>query len=368
MIDTALHSARKSSLRILVVTPFGKGGRGGIDRIMDEIRTRLAILPPSDLTVSFWMTRGQSHILLSMPLVIMVVLRLAGSIFGFGPDLVHINLAQYGSTFRKAIIARAARLFGIPYVIHLHGSRFRQSWERASPFASAHMRNMFLCSAHILVLGNIWLKFVLSKAPEVQDRIEILPNASPSSDISIDEKEKDCVSILFLGLLSERKGAPQLIAALSALPSDSNWRATIAGNGQVDAAREEVRRLGLSHKVDLPGWVGPDAVTMLLRQAHILVLPSFDENLPLSVIEGMAHGLAIVTTPVGAVEDIITNEETGLLVPPGDSESLAEALKRLIVDPLLRENLGRAAQTFHRQHLEIGRYYDQLLRVWRKAA
>ena len=76
--------------------------------------------------------------------------------------------------------------------------------------------------------------------------------------------------------------------------------------------------LGLVSRVAVPGWVGSDGVERLIANSSILVLPSFVENLPMSVIEGMAAGLAVVATPVGAVEEIIEHEKTGLLIPPGD--------------------------------------------------
>ncbi len=75
----------------------------------------------------------------------------------------------------------------------------------------------------------------------------------------------------------------------------------------------ELRRLGIEDRVVLPGWVGPSEVAELIAASDVLVLPSFDENLPMSVIEGMAAGLAIIATPVGAVKDIIIDGRTGIL-------------------------------------------------------
>jgi glycosyltransferase involved in cell wall biosynthesis len=129
-----------------------------------------------------------------------------------------------------------------------------------------------------------------------------------------------------------------------------------------------VAAAGIADRVEVPGWVGPDAIERQLAESDVLVLPSFVENLPMSVIEGMAAGLAVVTTPVGATRDIIEHGVTGLFVPPGDSDALAQALWALIDDRALRQRLGQAARAFHREHLDSGVYLQRLLALWRAAA
>ena len=100
----------------------------------------------------------------------------------------------------------------------------------------------------------------------------------------------------------------------------------------------------------------------------MFVLPSTDENLPMSVIEAMGNGLAVIATPVGAVPDIIRHGETGLLVPPGDPAALTAALRRLLTDPQLRLRLGRAAQSFHRAISRSVPYLGRLVEIWSHAA
>jgi len=85
----------------------------------------------------------------------------------------------------------------------------------------------------------------------------------------------------------------------------------------------------------------------------------------MSVIEGMAAGLAVVATPVGAVEDIIKDEKSGLIVPPGDVPALANALQRLIEDPELLKRLGDRARRFHETNLDITSYAARLSLIWR---
>lgn len=355
-------------LRVLVATPLGRGGMGGIDRIMDEVDNRLSAAPKPDLDVRFMTTRGQGHIGISPFLVARFIARLAGRLAGQGPDVLHINLSSQGSTLRKIAIARAARAFGIPYVIHLHGSGFRPYWDRASPALSGQIRAMFAHAARTLVLGQVWQDYIGGKVPEIADRLVILPNATPAPPDLPHERSEGQATILFLGHVGPRKGVPQLVQALAAIVDQPGWRAIIAGNGEVEETKARLALLGLQERVSMPGWVGPDDVMALLRKADILALPSFEENLPMSVIEGMANGLAVVATPVGATEDIIHDGETGLLVPAGDADALAAALRKLVADRELRERLGASAQAFHRAHLAIDGYVDHLAAIWRSVA
>jgi glycosyltransferase involved in cell wall biosynthesis len=281
-------------------------------------------------------------------------------------DVVHINLSSHGSTYRKLVIAGSARMLGIPYVLHLHGSQYQKFWKE-SGFLSRRIRNLFEHAARVIVLGRIWRDFVAARAPGAANRIVIVPNATEAPSLP-HAGGGEQVHILFLGRVGERKGVPQLIEALGRLSAIQGWRATIAGDGDVEAMCAKAAAVGLAGRVSLPGWVGPDGVAALIAEADILALPSFAENLPVSVIEGMAAGLAVVATPVGAVEDIVVDGQSGLLVPPGDVEALAEALRRLVEDPALRERLGTAAMAIHRQRLDLAPFADAICDVWRQAA
>jgi len=354
------------TLHVLVATPSGAGGQGGIDRIMATLGDELARRNDAKLQVRFVPTRGGGHIVFAPFYLAAFLLRMVGSRLAGRLDLVHINLASDGSTYRKLQVARTARLLGVPYVLHLHGADYGTFWSQGEHGLGRRIRTMFAGAARTIVLGKIWRDIVVERAPETAERIEIVPNATSRPHLP-HHGGGDAPHILFLGRIGDRKGTPQLVEALERM-RDLPWRATIAGDGEVEATRQTVTERGLAERIALPGWCGPEAVASLIAGADILVLPSFAENLPLSIIEGMASGLAVVATPVGAVEEILADGETGLLVEAGNVDQLTAALTRVVTDSGLRTRLGAAALAFHRKRLDAGPFADEIERVWRAAA
>jgi glycosyltransferase involved in cell wall biosynthesis len=360
-------------LHVAIATPFGRGGHGGIDRLMWQVADTIDKLD-SSVRLHMLVTRGRGHILVSVywmlrALATVLCLRATGRI-----DILHVNLARKGSTYRKIVLCSFARMCGVPYAIHLHDGMYGDYWAKAGPALSRWIGRMFAGARCVIVLGSVWRNFVIGQNAALSSRVVVLPNASPSIRRPRLPNDDGHVRILFLGKLAEQKGVFQLVEALGRLSQLPNWRATLAGDADYNAGDGDVKQTsdaiaarGLSDRVEMPGWIEPAEVEGLVSHADILVLPSLCEGLPMSVIEGMAAGLAVVATPVGAVEDIIEHERTGLLVPPGDVTALANAIRRLIADPALREALGREARRFHHANLEIPSYVNRLCQTWRDA-
>ena len=358
------HEEPARPLHVVIFTPLGAGGQGGIDRIMDQLRGALQIDRLANIEAYFVTTRGPGSILLSPlflvhAIVRLVLLRLLGQ-----ADVVHINLSAFGSTYRKLILARISGICRLPYVLHLHSDQFDQFWDSRGGILKKEIDLMFLRSQKIIVLGNYWKQVVSDRVPDCSAKIVIVPNATRTADFRDPNIMKQAANILFLGRLGPRKGVPELVRALASLGSKSGWRATLAGDGAVSDTRAAVERAGLGDRISVPGWVGPAQVEALLRAANILVLPSFSENLPMSVIEALAHGAAVVCTPVGALPEFIEHERTGLIVKPGDVEGLASALDRLIEDSDLRRRLGEAGKALHRTRLDIEVCAEHLVAIW----
>ena len=188
----------------------------------------------------------------------------------------------------------------------------------------------------------------------------MLPNAVPAPQTgAVPRALSGPCRILFLGRVGERKGTPVLLQALAQM-RDADWELICAGDGEVSKYKAMAGQLGLEPRVRFLGWVDEDEAQALLAGSDLLVLPSLNEGLPMSIIEAMAHGLPVIATPVGGIPELVTSGKTGLLVPPAEPDTLAEALRHLIEDPQSRRRMGANALAAWREHHLIDAYCREL--------
>jgi glycosyltransferase involved in cell wall biosynthesis len=353
-------------LRVLVVTTLGKGGQGGIDRLNDIIFE--ALENRSDLKLTRLVARGKRDLFTAQFVFALSLFSFFLAILFKRVDVLHIHLSDRGSSYRKTVLGGLARVFRIPYVVHLHGVYFRESWLHAHSRLSFEIDRLFLGSAAIIVLGEVWSSLIRERLPQVAGKIIVLPNATRNFFREPMQPNDGIVRISFLGRLGPRKGSQLLIKALAQLAHRDDWRATLAGDGEIADSRKQAEELGLARRISFPGWLNAKETNRLLEQTDILALPSFAENLPMVIIEGFAAGVAVVSTPVGAVPEVIDDGRNGLLVTTGDVDSLSSALGRLIADPALRRRLGCAARKDHAERYNITPYAAALAGVWRTVA
>jgi glycosyltransferase involved in cell wall biosynthesis len=293
----------------------------------------------------------------------MTVLRAAGRV-----DLVHAHMTTRGSVLRKGILCSLAWLIGLPVVVHMHGADFFEFYE-ARPVAQRRLIGWALRRArHVVVLGESWRRFLIDRVGLDAGRVSVVLNGVAAPPKRPARRHEGPTRILFLGRIGDRKGVPELLQAL-ALPALQalDWQATIAGDGEVGRLTGMALALDLGDRVSLPGWVGRDAAQALLAEADILVLPSHHEALPIAVIEALAHGVAVVATPVGAVPEILTHERDALLVQPGDVAALAQAMGRLIEEPALRERLAAEGYRVFLDRLDIRSTAPRMMQILQAA-
>ena len=175
------------------------------------------------------------------------------------------------------------------------------------------------------------------------------------------------VLILSVGRAVAKKGYDDLLEALALLPADLEWRFVHIGGGALAAAlRLQAERLGLSRRIEWRGAMPQPEVLAAYREADLFVLASKvakdgdRDGLPNVLIEAQSQRLACVSTDVSAIPELIEQNVTGLLVPPGNPIALAEALERLIRHPEDRARLGAAGEYRVRRHFSMETGIDLL--------
>lgn len=261
-------------------------------------------------------------------------------------DLLHIHLSERGSTFRKATLTLIALVFRKPVVMHAHGSEFPAFFSKLPQWIKQGLIWIFCRCTLFIVLSESWKNFYIDSLGLEAGQVLVLPNPVKLPPQVPHRKGSSKVNFVFFGRIGQRKGVFDLIRAFATLPPEqkTNSGLTLAGDGDVEQARSLVESLDLINHVTVLDWLGPDQRDALLAKADVFVLPSYNEGLPMALLEAMAWGLPVITTPVGGIPELVTQAQNGLLVNPGDIQQLSEAIQSLIENETLRLSLGNAAR------------------------
>lgn len=270
-----------------------------------------------------------------------VLLRLLRRLLLGKVALVHLHSASRGSFWRKSLLCWLADTFAVPYVYHLHSGEFPAFYRRQPASVQKWVRRTLRRAACVVVLTQSWRTELAAIEPGA--RIEVVGNpVSVPKGLPTERPSNRCV--LFLGRFDEKKGIFDLVRAvprvLEALP-DTTF--VLAGDGRQEEVRRLACELGVEKQVRLPGWLDGEAKESALAAASVLVLPSYHEGLPVSLLEAMAAGVPVVATRVGGIPELLREGQCGVLVEPGDTVTLATALVEVLERKELRQSLRENA-------------------------
>ncbi|EOH96877.1 hypothetical protein UAY_02609 [Enterococcus moraviensis ATCC BAA-383] len=251
-------------------------------------------------------------------------------------DLVHIHMSYKGSYVRKRILCNIFWKQRIPTILHIHGSEFKVWYDGLTNRKKEEVKEFLLKQKKVIVLGEEWANFFRGIDSDIN--ISVIHNAVsiPEETVSWENESK---KIFFSGVLLKRKGIYDLIDAMVLLKK-SNYLKTncitlkIAGTGEeAISLKEKVEELGLEKYVSFLGWIGDKKeLKKEILDSTIGVLPSYNEGLPMSLLECMSYGLPMISTNVGSIASVISDGKNGVLITPGNAEELALAIEKLLND------------------------------------
>lgn len=251
-------------------------------------------------------------------------------------DIAHIHMASKGSFYRKSLIVLICKIFKKPVIIHVHGACFKEYYNDMNKLMRNYCNYVFNKADKIIVLSEQWKKFFLQIVNE--NKISIVANFVflPKND-KFKKKENNILNILFLGRLGERKGTYDLIKSTKLLKdNDININLILAGDGNIEECKRLINENGLNDRVEITGWIEKSEKEKYLKNADIVVLPSYYESFGLSLIEAMSYKIPVIGTWGGEVKEVIRNGIDGILINPGNIEEISEKIEILVNNKELR--------------------------------
>lgn len=284
------------------------------------------------------------------------------------PDVVHIHMSYKGSFYRKYAIHKLCQKNGIPDIIHLHGSEFEKWYNESNERTQNKIKTMLReCSAFI-VLGEKWNAVINRIEPKTKTVVVSNTVHIPNYTVKWNDTK---FQILFLGVLIKRKGVEDLIKAISLLKENnqlSNLRFVIAGTG---VEEEHLKKLANEQQVEqwieFAGWTDGVAKEKYLKESQALVLPSYNEGLPIAVLEAISYGLPIIATDVGDMAAAVKNGQNGFLIQPGDIQALAEKIVQLYSDKENYTRMSSESKKIANGEFSDEKYFEQILNCYQKA-
>ena len=360
-----INSENSSKRLIYLACPWTPKG-GGMFRIADYLIQAQAVKTPAGAAELRPLdTRGGKSAFFSLWVLVVAIGklvrgRMSGELAG-----VHVNMAERLSLLRKSAVVVVCHALGVPVVLHLHAAQLHHFYRRLPAVLQALTRWVFSLPSTCIVLGSVARSFVMDELRVPAERVEVVFNGVPEPTQERRQQSAGRIqNILFVGNLSERKGVSDLLRALALPEFDRAGVAVhIAGGGDVQRYKTMAHEIGISDFVHFEGWADQCEVARLMAEADVLVLPSYDEGLPLVILEALANGVAVVCSPVGEIPSVLTDGLNALLVAPGDVPELATALIRVLRQPELRNALEQNGRQMYEKHFCLAHFFSSVAQI-----
>jgi glycosyltransferase involved in cell wall biosynthesis len=295
--------------------------------------------------------------------------RIAEAMKGYGLILTY-NWGAMDAVMAHTLFSKAMRL---PPLIH-HEDGFNEDEANGLKWRRNLYRSIALGRTAALVVPSRGLARIASEVwHQPATRIHRIENGIDTAQYARKAKPDVLPHLIkhngehWIGTLAGLravKNLPRLVRAFAGTPKE--WQLVILGEGPERAAIEaEAERLGIEHRVHLPGFVKkPQEVIGLF---DIFALSSDSEQFPISLVEAMAAGLPVAAPAVGDIEEMIAPPNAPFIVPPRNEAALGEALLELAHDPAARRTIGEANRRKARENFDEERMISRYRRLYASA-
>ena len=261
-------------------------------------------------------------------------------------EIIHINTTDYWVFLESSIYVLISKIFLRKTILHIHATTFHKFYNNSNYIIKKFIIKTLKMTDKIIILSlrqkKLYMKFV------IEDKLSVIHNVTNYKIFQNQSKRKlsetNIIKVLFIGgEEAKRKGIYDIIKAIPIVVNKygENILFIFLGRCNTNKLRDICKINNIQKYVDFKGYVKESVKIKIMNSSDIFVLPSYAEGLPISILEAMAAGLPIISTPVGSIPDVIKEEVHGYLIDPGDYYTLANRIILLAEDSRLRSNMRK---------------------------
>jgi len=279
--------------------------------------------------------------------------------------IIHIHTASYTSFWEKCAYILVGKVFFKQVVLHIHGAMFSAFFDNAFLVTRRMIRRFLRMCDAVIVLSETWKKYFDKICyPQHVHIVENGINLEPFTTLEIERTESP--SVLYMHEVSKRKGIFDLLQVIQQLNVEGfAFHFDIVGAGKLDQVREKIKNMEIARNITIHGPKYGAEKFDFFRKNWILILPSYAEGLPISIIEAFAAGMPVVSTRVGGIPDLVHEEENGFLSAPGRIHEIVNNLKRILTNSELCKKISANNLKISHEKYDIEQCADKIIAIYK---
>lgn len=336
-----------------------KSVKGGITTVINEFREYRG----ENAKFSFLNTYRFKNKIIAIIYFLFAYVKLVFKLIFTKIDIVHIHMSHGGSFFRKNALLKLINLFHKKTIIHLHSSSFMDFYKASSEKNKILIKKMLESVDYVIVLGENWKKNIETISKQI--RVEIVNNCALKHD---QRKIPQKFCILFTGVLTKRKGVIDLLKAVDLMDDSIKKIISVYIVGDGEEKKELIRFCNLQKLtfVSFLGWRKAEEISNLLNESSIFVLPSYNEGLPMSILEALSHGVPVISTDVGSINEAVVNDVSGFLIKPGDCDDIKEKILLFVKNEKKLVELSNSSYNLFIEKFSLDSFFNKIFKIYDK--
>ncbi len=256
--------------------------------------------------------------------------------------ILHIHGSFGQSVYRKALVVFTGKaIFRRKYIYHIHSSEWMVKYDRGSAFYR-RCCNYLLHNADLVgCLTPNWEKQYRAKFGIAHTTVVYNLISPPATTLPANKTRNSSqpLHLLFLGLIDKKKGVFDMaeMARAHKAALDGKLKISLGGIGKVEELKGVIDREGIGKILCYCGWIDEEGKRKYLSEVDGFILPSYNEGLPICILEAMSYGLPVLATGVGGIPEIMEDGVNGYLFEPGNPESMYRSIGHYLQDESLLE-------------------------------